>query len=231
MNLVQKLSNVGVIIALILVYSLVFCCMAKAFSDSSRAVPLLRPDKSWSRDLIEMCTTREIIRYLHEENLVSDIVTNADLENYILLAEQMCSKYDNVEPALAIAVMSVESKFVSDVSCASAKGLMQLIPKWHMDRIESYLGRAPTSSDWFRPDANIDCGVHYLNTILDSVDGLKTIPLSDKLAFSLMWYNQGAMSASQTYLGNGAVSNYAKEVMRIRGGISEIYEKGDMYRD
>lgn len=230
MNLAQKLSNVGVIIVLILVYSLVFCCMARAYSNSSSAVPLLRPGKSWSRDLIEMCTTREIIRYLHEENLVSDIVTNADLENYILLAEQMCSKYDNVEPALAIAVMSIESKFVSGISCASAKGLMQLIPKWHMDRMESYLGRTPTSSDWFRPDANIDCGVHYLDTIIDSVDGLNTIPLSDKLAFSLMWYNQGAMSASQTYLSSGIISTYAKEVMRIRNEISEIYEKGDMYR-
>lgn len=230
MNLAQKLSNVGVIVTLILVYSLVFCCMAKAYSNSFNAVPLLRPDKSWSRDLIELCTTREIIRYLHEGDLVANSVTNDQLDNYILLAEQMCSKYDNVRPSLAIAVMSVESKFVSGISSGGAKGLMQLIPKWHSDRMKSYLGREPSSEDWFRPDANIGCAVDYLSEIIDSTDGLDTIPLEDKLAFSLMWYNQGAMSASQTYLTMGKITGYAKEVTRISDAIDEIYMKGDMYR-
>lgn len=230
MNLAQKLSNVGVIITLILVYSLVFCCMAKAYGNSSNAVPLLRPDRSWSRDLIEMCTTREIIRYLHEGDLVANSVTNDQLDNYILLAEQMCSKYDNVRPSLAIAVMSVESKFVFDISNGGAKGLMQLIPKWHTDRMESYLGREPSGEDWFRPDANVGCAVDYLSEIINSTDGLDTVPPEDKLAFSLMWYNQGAMSASQTYLTMGKITSYAKEVMRISDAIDEIYMKGDMYR-
>lgn len=230
MNLAQKLTNSAIIFALILIFSLVFACMAKAYDENFHAIPLKNPERGWSADLIELCTHREIIRYLHEEGMVDHSVSDEDLENYIFLAEQMCTKYDSVRPSLVIGVMSIESKFRSDIFNGGAKGLMQLIPKWHTERMKSYLGKEPSQEDWFSPDANIGCAVDYLNEIIESTEGLNTISTEDKLAFSLMRYNQGAMSASQTYLTMGKITTYAKEVIKLSDHIDEIYLKGDMYR-
>ena len=95
-----------------------------------------------------------------------------------------------VSPALALAVIAVESAGRSDaVSHAGAQGLMQLIPAT-ADRFGV--------EDPFDPDQNIDGGVAYLDWLLDNFD--------DDHILALAGYNAGEGAV----MNNGGVPNYAE---------------------
>jgi soluble lytic murein transglycosylase-like protein len=64
-----------------------------------------------------------------------------------------------LDPLLIIAVISIESRFnpIAE-SVAGAKGLMQIIPKYHGDRLEEFGGEQAV----FNPEANIEVGSQIL---------------------------------------------------------------------
>ena len=68
-----------------------------------------------------------------------------------------------LDPLLIIAVIAVESRFnpIAE-SRAGAKGLMQIIPKYHGDKLEEFGGEQAV----FEPSANIHVGARILKEYL-----------------------------------------------------------------
>ncbi len=68
-----------------------------------------------------------------------------------------------LDPLLIIAVIAVESRFnpIAE-SAAGAKGLMQIIPKYHGDKLEEFGGEQAV----FEPSANIHVGARILKEYL-----------------------------------------------------------------
>lgn len=70
----------------------------------------------------------------------------------------------NVDPRLVIAVMRQESNFQANAkSFAGAKGLMQVIPKYHKDKLK---GRDP-----FKPKVSIEVGTAILQEYIKNAKG------------------------------------------------------------
>lgn len=110
-----------------------------------------------------------------------------------------CRKH-SIDPALVMAVIHAESKFDSQaVSPKGAVGLMQLSP---------IVTRELGIIDPFNPQINIDGGVRYLKSLLDTFDGDRKLALAA--------YNAGP---TQVYLHNGVppfkdTQKYIKQVFR-----------------
>lgn len=69
-----------------------------------------------------------------------------------------------VDPLLVIAVMAIESRFdFMAVSSANARGLMQIIPYWHKDKI--------AVAQVFDPVSNIKAGTKILREYTDAHNG------------------------------------------------------------
>lgn len=147
--------------------------------------------------------------YLQEDGLIATGVSFGEFDYICVLTQQLCSMTKNVHPDLALAMIAVESNFDTNAKTGSARGLMQIIPIYHTKRMENYVeaGHQVDLDDFFDPRLNIMTGLDYMDYLLDETDG-DTI-------YALMWYNQGATSASKDYLDNLRVSAYAKKVMGL----------------
>lgn len=111
---------------------------------------------------------------------------------------KVCEEY-NIAPALVMAFIERESDFNEKaLSPYGDKGLMQVNPKWHSDRMER-LG----CTDLFNPFENITVGIDYLAELKDK---------NDDLYWVLMSYNMGESKATQ-FLNNDEVTVYAFKIV------------------
>jgi soluble lytic murein transglycosylase-like protein len=92
-------------------------------------------------------------RYLVSQDVAFDLVTVAHRAGHQL----------KLDPLLIIAVIAIESRFnpIAE-SPAGAKGLMQIIPKYHGDKLEVFGGEQAV----FEPEANIHVGARILKEYL-----------------------------------------------------------------
>jgi hypothetical protein len=92
-------------------------------------------------------------RYRVSQDAAFDLVTLAHGAGHQL----------DLDPLLIIAVIAVESRFnpIAE-SRAGAKGLMQIIPKYHGDKLEEFGGEEAV----FEPEANIHVGARILKEYL-----------------------------------------------------------------
>jgi hypothetical protein len=92
-------------------------------------------------------------RYLVSQDAAFDLVTHA----------HSAARQLHLDPLLIIAVIAVESRFnpIAE-SPAGAKGLMQIIPKYHGDKLEAFGGEEAV----FEPEANIHVGARILKEYL-----------------------------------------------------------------
>jgi soluble lytic murein transglycosylase-like protein len=88
-------------------------------------------------------------RYRVSQDVAFDLVSHA----------HRVGRQLQLDPLLIIAVISVESRFnpIAE-SGAGAKGLMQIIPKYHGDKLEEFGGEQAV----FNPEANIEVGSQIL---------------------------------------------------------------------
>lgn len=188
-------------------------------------------NSTYSSGIIECMTTREAIRYLRNGLWVKDYVSDETLEEYILLCKQAASNKTYVTPELLLGVIAVESRFDADsLSGNNARGLCQMIFAYHKDRMERITGEEASPIDFSVPWKNIFCAADYLEEIHEQVRTYESIRDYHRAAFSLMWYNMGAGTASAVYVDQGRISSYAKNVLAITEELESIFAKGEIWR-
>jgi soluble lytic murein transglycosylase-like protein len=101
---------------------------------------------------------RALSEFLARKYKVSETVTR----NLVDIAHSAGHQL-SLDPLLIIAVIAVESRFnpIAE-SVAGAKGLMQVIPKYHTDKLDEYGGEHAV----FDPEANIRVGSQILKDYL-----------------------------------------------------------------
>lgn len=190
-----------------------FCCqilsvVAKAYDDATTCEDL------------SFCASEEIVDtmmlYNHLKSLgyVDGDVTFSDFDYYVVLTQQLCQQ-KTVRPELILAQIAVESRFNQNASGSSgSKGLMQLIPVYHTERMEPYVEGEVSLDDFYNPRLNIITGIDYMEELLTSID--------DNIPYALMCYNQGVKSASKTYE-KGITSTYAQTIIDLSGDIKGYF--------
>ncbi|TMH26797.1 MAG: lytic transglycosylase domain-containing protein [Betaproteobacteria bacterium] len=97
---------------------------------------------------------RAITEFIAKRYRVSD----AAVANYVAVAYRAGEQY-NVDPLLILAVMAIESRYnpVAE-SVVGAKGLMQVMPKYHLDKLAELGGEEAL----LEPEVNIQVGAQIL---------------------------------------------------------------------
>lgn len=167
----------------------------------------------WDRADISMWRIRN---YLIDNGWVDERVTKDDFEYITQLAIHLSSYYEDISPALTLAVITQESKFYHYDEYNGALGLMQLLPSYHSDRLICCLEEDERYSKnlFFDPRLNIMTGLDYLHQLLEEVNG--------DIPYALMCYNQGPSSAYKTYVKNGIISDYAKNIVKLSEELDEL---------
>jgi len=87
----------------------------------------------------------------------------------VFFAAQTAGRQMNLDPLLIVAVIAIESRFNPFAeSVAGAQGLMQVMPRWHLDKL-------PESGDGltlFDPEVNVQIGARVLRESIRRMGGL-----------------------------------------------------------
>jgi len=82
---------------------------------------------------------------------------------------ELIGRERRIDPLLILAIIGVESGFNPFAESAmGARGLMQIIPRFHMDKVPEGVG----GRQWFDPAVNIRVGVHVLEDAIRRRGGL-----------------------------------------------------------
>lgn len=215
MNHSTILTNITAIFLCFLMFVPVLATIANAVDAEMTSCP----QDLWYDD-VEYVDSKYIYDKLKEDGWIKDGVAFSDFDYILVLTRQLCGLTRNVDSCLALAMIAVESRFDIFTQSDSARGLMQLIPLYHSDRMEQFVeeGHLVDLDDFFNPRLNIMTGLDYMDYILDETNGNEE--------YALMWYNQGALSASRTYKDKGITSDYALTIVCLADRIEQlIYNK------
>lgn len=138
--------------------------------------------------------------------------------DYILVLVQQCSNefFPNVPTSLVLSVISIESGFRKNLYGLNDDiGLMQIIEKFHRERIQKYL--YDENVDLYDLRLNVMVGMDYLNELLDEFD--------NDIPTALTAYNMGPDKANRMR-SEGRVSLYAQDVIERMEAIDLFFERG-----
>lgn len=125
---------------------------------------------------------RKLAAYIHKKFRVPE----KKAEAIVAQAVRTGRKHD-IHPELILAVIAVESHFrPRALSRKGARGLMQVLPRWHPKRVKA-IGGTPAL---FEVDKNISAGTQILALYIDDSDG--------DLRRALLRYN-GSVSSRSHY--------------------------------
>ena len=122
----------------------------------------------------------------------------------LLAAAQQTGRSVGVDPLLLVAVMAIESRFNPFAeSPMGAQGLMQVIPKWHPDKVDVKSDKGAM----FNPDTNIRVGALVLKEYIQSTGSVER---------ALQQYNGSSDPATP----------YANKVMAVKAQLSQAARSG-----
>jgi len=122
----------------------------------------------------------------------------------LLAAAQQTGRSVGVDPLLLVAVMAIESRFNPFAeSPMGAQGLMQVIPKWHPDKVDVKSDKGAM----FNPDTNIRVGALVLKEYIQSTGSVER---------ALQQYNGSSDPATP----------YANKVMAVKAQLSQAARNG-----
>ena len=122
----------------------------------------------------------------------------------LLAAAQQTGRSVGVDPLLLVAVMAIESRFNPFAeSPMGAQGLMQVIPKWHPDKVDVKSDKGAM----FNPDTNIRVGALVLKEYIQSTGSIER---------ALQQYNGSSDPATP----------YANKVMAVKAQLSQAARSG-----
>lgn len=125
----------------------------------------------------------------------------------LLAAAQQTGRSVGVDPLLLVAVMAIESRFNPFAeSPMGAQGLMQVIPKWHPDKIDVKSDKGAM----FDPDTNIRVGALVLKEYIQSTGSVEM--------------------ALQKFNGSSDPSTpYANKVMAVKAQLNQAARNGGRF--
>ncbi|MBD5135247.1 MAG: lytic transglycosylase domain-containing protein [Lachnospiraceae bacterium] len=198
-----------ILVAFLITFDILGLC-ANAYFEST-AYPKDEPSvyDLWSIPC-EDVQLHKVENYLINNGWVKDGIDKDDLDYICCMANQLSQFYDDISPGLVMAMIAVESRFDKDcLSSAGARGLMQLIPSYHEDRLIQFLDNDSRYSRdlFYEPRLSIMTGMDYLHERLAEAE--------TNLPYALMQYNQGPSSAYKSYVKKGITSNYTTEIIEL----------------
>jgi soluble lytic murein transglycosylase-like protein len=133
---------------------------------ADRATPAAAPDRVVSvAGLGDPAEHKRIAGYLAKKYQVS-----TDATQLIVSAAYLTGRETSVDPTLILAVMAIESRFNPFAeSVMGAQGLMQVIPKYHLDKFEELGGKDAV----LNPVANIKVGALILKDYITRFGGVE----------------------------------------------------------
>lgn len=132
-------------------------------------------------------------------------LTEKDLiKNYTI---EISAKY-NMDPALIMGIIQVESEFNPKAKNGNCLGLMQISKRWHADRAARL-----RVTDFYDSYSNVLLGVDYISELLNRYKDPRLV---------LMLYNMEHNTALKLYK-EGKISTYAKTVLAK----AEEFRKGE----
>lgn len=135
-------------------------------------------------------------------------------EKYKKEVEKYCSKYD-ISPAMAYAVIQTESSFNPKAkSYVPAYGLMQIVPTSAGKDCAKSLKKGflkPTANYLYKPENNIEMGVHYLY-LLRKRYYTKVTDVNSQNLCMIASYNTGAGNVARALRGD---TNISKAIPKI----------------
>ncbi len=146
-----------------------------------------------------------LARYLSRRYMVSLAATEEVVQAAYEAADQV-----GLDPLLLLAVAAIESSFNPLAeSVMGAKGLMQIIPKWHREKLEVVGGDAAL----FDPQANILLGARILKEYVRRTGTLEA---------GLQFYNGAFFDAT---------AQYARKVLSERARLQAVVRGVDRVRE
>lgn len=158
-----------------------------------KEVPAVHPDAERHLALAE---------FLAKRYKVSQDVT---LE-FVKIAHAEAQQY-RLDPLLVMAVIAIESRYnpIAE-SVAGAKGLMQIIPKFHADKLAEFGGEKAV----FDPESNIRVGIRILREYLTR---------TGNLSIALQMYAGALSDENDTY--TNKVLNEKQRLQRVVAALAE----------
>lgn len=145
-----------------------------------------------------------------------DVPIDIDLLDHI---QGLSADYE-IPVELVLAVIETESSYKADaVSSVGAKGLMQIRPEFHEDRMNRL-----NCTDLFDPYQNVKVGMDFLAELIEKYNG--------NLHKALTAYNHGETGATKDFFSKGIYqSKHSRKVLetteKIKGEITEMYIRTD----
>ncbi|MDD3353437.1 transglycosylase SLT domain-containing protein [Zoogloea sp.] len=137
--------------------------------------------------------------YIAKRYLVSPVAVEP-----LLASAQQAGRSIGVDPLLLVAVMAIESRFNPFAeSPMGAQGLMQVIPKWHPDKVDV----ASDKSAMFDPETNIRVGALVLKEYIQRTGSVER---------ALQQYNGSSDPAAP----------YANKVMAVKAALTQAARSG-----
>ncbi|NML26047.1 lytic transglycosylase domain-containing protein [Zoogloea dura] len=125
----------------------------------------------------------------------------------LIASAQQTGRSVGVDPLLLVAVMAIESRFNPFAeSPMGAQGLMQVIPKWHPDKVDVKSDR----SAMFDPETNIRVGALVLKEYIQSTGSIER---------ALQQYNGSSDPAAP----------YASKVMAVKAALAQAARSGGRF--
>lgn len=206
-NINEVLMKVSFSILILFWTIVILCTIASAFSRRNDIYEL------WNT-LDEFEEVSSLRKFLLDKNWVHDKVRLDDLDYILVLVRQCSDFFPDVPTPLVLSMISVESNFNKDlVGFNNDTGLMQIIPKFHRERIEKYIYNE--NVDLFDPRLNVMVGMDYLDELLSWANG--------DLEMAIMAYNMGPDRAKDS--GNdGYATVYCRTVLKRMDAIQIFLE-------
>jgi len=152
------------------------------------------------RAVVEPGRVRAMASYLGKRYYVSTEATQRLVETAFAVGQEV-----KLDPLLILAVMAVESRFNPFAgSMAGAQGLMQVIPKYHADKVPD----SEADASFLDPDVNVLVGAKVLKEYITRSGG--------NLQSGLQRYNGASSDAS---------AQYANKVMAEKDRLRQVFAR------
>lgn len=160
-----------------------------------------------------------LYKEMMEDGWIKTDVTYEEFDYITVLAKQLQSFYPNVRYSVIVSMIAMESRFDQHATNDKAIGLMQLTPHIYKNRGVDFFEEVKEieADDAYDIRFNLAVGIDYFSYILDEVDGDE--------AYALMWYNQGPISAADSYVNKGRVSTYAKTIIELADKLDDYLRR------